>query len=440
MGPRGGSPGDHAHGRLIKMDDSERLAAHFFREHAGRMVASFARVYGMHHLDDILDAVQDAFETALVHWRYHGTPDNPPAWLSRVARNKLVNTLKRASRHISASGTEILLQNEAIAGAEPLPDEEETDIDSQIQLLIACCDTALRERDRILVTLHILCGFGVPELANALRMNAEAVKKALQRTKAVLRQRTIRLDDKAMVQAVRQSTTVCTILYLMFNEGHKATRDTKGIDIDLCYEAIRLAKLLCPKAPPEAEVDALLALMFFGVARFPTRLGPYGEWIPLAEQDRKRWDHRLIAEGFHYLDRAKQHGYAGKYYLEALIASHHCAARHFEETNWNTIFHLYQLLAALEPASLPIRLNRLVAQSYATGPLSAIPELETIADDGTSGNAFLLAATKGYIHQRAGNIAQAQSAYREALPLAQNPLDVRLIEKRMKTLSGMRSR
>lgn len=415
------------------MDATGRLAAHFFREHSGRMVASLARVFGMEHLDNILDAVQDTFETALSHWRYHGVPADPPAWLSRVARNKLINTLKRSSRHAPFEELHTAMVPPDDADPYAAIDDQAT-ADSQVQLLVACCHPTLSERDRILLTLHVLCGFGVPELANALRMHREAVKKALQRSKVVLRSKPIRLDPQAAFHAAGQSATVCTILYLMFNEGYKATRDAKGIDTDLCYEAMRLAKLLHPLAPPSAEVDALLALMFFSVARFPARRMVQGDWIPLEEQDRTLWNQRLLAEGFHYLNQAKRSGHAGSYYLEALIASLHCSARRFEETDWMTILSLYRLLEDLEPASPLIRLNRLVAESYAVGPFAAIAELEAIRHDGDSGLAFLLEAVKAHVYQRAGSIERARKAYSAALSWAQNPLDARFIQQRIDTL------
>ncbi|MFB2120856.1 RNA polymerase sigma factor [Parapedobacter sp. 2B3] len=414
------------------MDTSGQLAAYFFREHSGRMVASLARVYGMAHLDTILDAVQDTFETALTHWRYHGPPDHPRAWLSQVARNKLINALKHHARYSHATEAEAPLPALSTTDPDPvLADEASTD--GQIQLLVACCHPALRERDRILITLHILCGFGIPELANALQMNREAVKKALQRSKAILRQKSLKLGQHAIAALAPQLPTVCTILYLLFNEGYKATRNSKGIDFDLCYEALRLTKLLRPVATPEAEVDALLALLFFGVARFPARLAAYGDWIPLEEQDRSLWNTPLITEGFHYLDQAKRSGYAGRYYLEALIASHHCAAPHFAATDWKTIHDLYQLLENLAPNSTLIRLNKLIAKSYAVGPLPVAIELENFTVDGSPGTAFLLAAMKGHVYQRAGCAAQACAAYEEALSLAQNPLDSQLIRKRMET-------
>src|SRR5690606_25593040 len=179
------------------MDTSGQLAAHFFREHSGRMVASLARVYGMVHLETILDAVQDTFETALTHWRYHGPPDHPRAWLSQVARNKLVNALKHQARHGHATEAEARLHALSTTDPDPvLADEAPTD--GQIQLLVACCHPALSERDRILITLHILSGFGVPELANALQLTREAVKKALQRSKALLRQKSPKLGQHSL--------------------------------------------------------------------------------------------------------------------------------------------------------------------------------------------------------------------------------------------------
>ncbi|SKB57920.1 RNA polymerase sigma-70 factor, ECF subfamily [Parapedobacter luteus] len=414
------------------MDATGQLVAHFFRQHSGKMVASLARVFGMAQLDNILDAVQDTFETAMSHWRYNGMPADPPAWLSRVARNKLINIINRAARQTTIEAMEASIV--AAQGETPPVVEDEEAADSQVQLLVACCHPALGERDRILTTLHVLCGFGVPELANALRLNREVVKKALQRSKSTLRRVNIQLDPRAAKHAAENSATVCTILYLMFNEGYKATRDAKGINMDLCYEAMRLAKLLRPIAPPAAEVDALLALMFFHSARFPARIMAYGEWVPLAEQDRRLWDRRLIAEGFHYLECAKRSGCAGKYYLESLIASLHCAARHFAETDWKAILGLYRLLEGLEPSSVLIRLNRLVAESYAAGPLAVITELEAIPYDADSGTVFLLQAVKAHVYQRAGSTAQAHIAYRAALSLAQNPLDAQYIQKQLNTL------
>ncbi|SEK71846.1 RNA polymerase sigma factor [Parapedobacter koreensis] len=414
------------------MEDTGQLLAHFFREHSGRMIASLARVFGIAQLDNILDAVQDTFETAVSHWRYHGMPADPPAWLLRVARNKLVNTIKRSARQVPLK--DVHMAQVSTADGDPFFSiGDGTATDSQVQLLVACCHPALGERDRILITLHILCGFGVPELANALRMNNEAVKKALQRSKAALLRRNIQLDPQAAKRATRQSATVCTILYLMFNEGYKATRDEKGINTDLCYEAMRLAKLLCPIAPPSAEVNALLALMFFNAARFPARLMVYGDWIPLAEQDRTLWDRQLLAEGFHYLECAKQSDFAGKYYLEALIASLHCTAKYFEETDWGIILSLYRLLEDLEPSTL-IQLNRLVAESYACGPFAVIAELEAITPDERPGTAFLLQMVKAHVYERIGSSEQANNAYSAALPLAQNPLDIKFIRKRMRAL------
>lgn len=392
------------------------MAAHHFREHSGMMIAALTRVYGLSKLDSVMDAVQDTFETAISKWPFSGIPDNPSAWLMKVARNKLINNLKRASK-IQYTDPLITSFDSLDSGYEsvlPLTDEEISD--SQLHLLLACCHPSLSQRNQIMLTLHVLCGFGLPEIANALLMSPEAVKKALSRSKAVLRNAGTGYDGQSKKQLHTQIKMVRSILYLMFNEGYKATRGTTGINKDLCYEAIRLAKIILQGSPADQETNALLALMFFHVSRFPARLSGTQEWLTLEEQDRSLWDRTFIAEGICYLNKAAGITRPTWFYLEALIASLHCLSTDFKKTDWKKISSLYRYLEVLKPDSYLLSLNRIIADSYLTDDIaSLISEAEDMELMMAGKHRFTLLTTKAYLYEKAKNTEIAIKIYQEAL-------------------------
>jgi RNA polymerase sigma factor (sigma-70 family) len=240
------------------------MTAHLFRENAGKMLAVLSRIFGLNNIDSVMDVVQDTFESALTKWKFSGIPENPAAWLMQVAKNKAINNFKRESKSITLSDSvsaenadySLEMQIEHLL----MPNEVE---DSQLRLLLACCHPDISEKNQVIITLHILCGFGVTEIANALLMNDEAVKKALTRTKASLKQLGNILQTPLLPKYEKRIGIVQTILYLMFNEGYKTTRAKEIINNDLCYEAIRLTKLLAKNGVALAnESNALLALIF----------------------------------------------------------------------------------------------------------------------------------------------------------------------------------
>ncbi|MGE0567017.1 MAG: RNA polymerase sigma factor, partial [Bacteroidia bacterium] len=275
-----------------------------------------------------------------------------------------------------------------------------------------------------IITLNILCGFGVPEISNALLMNDEAVKKALTRSKASLRKLDNILQTHIITQSIERIETVQTILYLMFNEGYKTTRGKEAINNDLCFEAIRLAKLLGgDNKALNNETSALLALMFFNLSRFPARLNSEGEWLTLEEQDRDQWNKVFIEEGYHYLKEATQTNTLTRFHLEAIIASLHCSASTFEETNWTKISWLYAQLEKIEPSSPLIKLNRIIAESYISNSTNFIHAIDEISTSEILKNSFLVPATKGDIYKRRGEIIEAKKAYEKAFELAVSPND-----------------
>lgn len=407
------------------------MAAHHFREHSGMMVAALTRVYGLHRLDSVMDGVQDTFETAISKWPISGIPDNPSAWLMKVARNKLVNILKRESK-VQYNDPTLISFETSDTEYEPVISLNDKEIsDSQLHLLLACCHPALSQRNQIILTLHILCGFGVPEIANALLMSHEAVKKALTRSKAVLRNAGVLFGMQVKEQLHTQIKIVHSILYLMFNEGYKVTRGTTGINKDLCYEAIRLAKIILSGSPAHVETNALLALMFFHVSRFPARLSGTEEWLTLEEQNRSLWDRAFITEGIYYLNRAAGIDKPCKFYLEALIASVHGLSTDFHKTNWKTISCLYRHLEVLEPDSPLVRLNRIIADSYLLEPATLIQELEVMETIMADKHTFAFLTTKGYLYEKAKNTEEAIKVYQKALTHAEAKPDEAFIRRKL---------
>ncbi|MEX0966213.1 MAG: sigma-70 family RNA polymerase sigma factor [Bacteroidia bacterium] len=416
---------------MNNQDNIDQLTAHLFRENSGKMVAVLSRMFGLGQIDIATDVVQDTFETALSKWRFSGIPDNPSGWLMQVAKNKALNTFKRENKtqafppsvYLNRFDKSIENQFDILLSPKEIKD-------SQLRLLFTCCHPSFSTKNQIIITLNILCGFGIPEIANALLMNEEAVKKALTRGKASLRKLDNILQTNIIAQADERIKTVRTILYLMFNEGYKTTRSKEAINNDLCYEAIRLAKLLeNDGCAVNSETNALIALMFFNVSRFPARLGTSDEWLTLEEQNRSLWNSIFIEEGCHYLNKATQSETLTRFHIEAIIASIHCTATTFKETNWQKIAYLYHQLEQLEPSPV-VTLNRIIAESYlsCSDSIRALDELEIKADLKKN---FLVSATKGDIYKRKGEFKNAQIYYAQALSLSASPADREFLRKKI---------
>ena len=412
--------------------DINTMTAHLFRENSGKMVAVLTRIFGLNQVDSIMDVVQDTFESALIKWKYKGIPDNPSGWLMQVAKNKAINTFQRESK------TSILSPNAFVKKFDTgfeikiehflMPDEID---DSQLRLLLACCHPDFSEKNQIMLTLNILCGFGITEIASALLMNEDAAKKALSRTKAELKQMGNILQTPLLLKYEKRIDIVQTILYLMFNEGYKTTRFKEIINNDLCYEAIRLTKLLLKQGVALTnESNALLALMFFNLSRFPSRLSSEGEIITLEEQDRNKWNKIFIEEGYYYLDKATKEKRLSRYHLEAIIASLHCAAPSFEKTDWKKIVYLYKQLENIVPSPM-ITLNKIVAESYLHNSSKSLEQIEELKNEPSIKKHYLLYAAEGDILKRTGKIQMAKAAFGKAYHLAISPLDKLFLQNKI---------
>lgn len=406
---------------MSKLENNEILknTAHLFREYSGKMVAILTKYYSIKQLENIMDAVQESFEAALKHWRYKGMPQQPEAWLLTTAKNKLLNAIKKES---TTANLHASLPNHL----ELLPSPAQM-MDSQLQLLLKICELKLPLKSQIIFTLYTSSGFGVPEIANALLMTNEAVKKHVFRTKQLLQNANLNFDELAEKHIAPNLNQLQLVLYLMFNEGYKTTRAREGLNIDLCYEAMRLAKLILQLQPNDSTTNALLALMFFNIARFPARISSQNFWIPLEQQDRSLWDPAFIREGMYYLHHSKNTQQLSKHHLEAIIASIHCCATDFKTTNWSKIIYLYEQMEVLEGPSTALALNKIIAMSYVAPSAELLAQLTGLAKELKPEHQLFFYLAKAHLNNLLHQHTSAENCYREALNHAQSEIDKQFI-------------
>lgn len=361
------------------MDNMKRLNSsldHLFRHEYSKLVALLAGKYAARNIDLIEDAVQDALLKAMQVWSYHHSiPDNPTAWLYRVANNRLIDLLRRQKFQVDVNH-EIFLN----AGADPaLPDFDQVLPDEMLTMIFACCHPSLAETEQIMLSLKLLGGLSVREIAASLFKKEAAVKKVIYRAKQKFKSKSIELQPPDNTDLAKRLQVVLKVLYLMFNEGYKATEGNQLIKKEICEEAIRLAYLLHQHRFQETpHLNALLALMCFNAARFDTRIDDKGNLLTLAHQQRKKWDQEYIRWGLHFQQLSARGREISEYHLEAGIASLYVTAPSFPETDWPAILLHYDALIQHNPSPV-IALNRAVVLGKVEGPekaLAAISELE----------------------------------------------------------------
>ena len=397
--------------------DVERV----FREEYGRAVAVLTRVFG--DIDTAEDAVQDAFAEAARRWPAAGLPPSPAGWIITTARNRAIDRLRREAARDAKQAQAALLH--ALAGGsggvvppgqyEERPAEEGPVRDDRLRLIFTCCHPALGPAARVALTLRLLGGLTTTEIARAFLVPEPTMAQRLVRAKAKIRDAGIPYRVPAEADLPARLSGVLAVVYLIFNEGYTASSGEALARADLCAEAIRLGRLLARLMPDEPEVLGLLALMLLTESRRPARTSPDGGLVLLAEQDRSRWDHALIAEGQALVRQCLRRGQPGPYQIQAAISAVHSDAPVAAATDWNQVLSLYDQLLTVAPSPV-VALNRAVAVAEVDGPSAAL----AIVDGLDLGRYYLFHAIRAELLRRLGRPVEADAAYEAAIARAGN--------------------
>lgn len=404
------------------------LVEHFFRHEYGRLVALLVSRVGLVHLEAVEDAVQSALLAAFETWTRTGEPDNPSAWLYRVAYNRVIGELRQQSRR-----QRILVQNaEPEVVEDDLDDLSTSDVgDDLLRMLFVCCDEAIPIESQLVLALKTLCGFDVREIGQRLFISEANVYKRFSRGRDRLRQHgewPLALDS---AQYARRLSSVLQVLYLLFTEGYLSAHQEQAIRRDLCDEALRLGTLLAEHPIGHTpETFALLALMHFHRARLSARQDASGGLLLLEEQDRSLWEADRIQIGLTWLARSAQGDHFSRYHAEAAIAAEHCLAPTYAETRWDRISESYALLEHVSPSALH-RLNRAVAVAEWRGPAAGLEVLEGFEPPAWLAGHYMWLAVLADLHRRTGDVATAQRFKEAALESAPTPAVHDLLWRRL---------
>jgi RNA polymerase sigma-70 factor (ECF subfamily) len=406
------------------IEGSTEIVDRLFRHESGRAVASLIRVLGDFDLAE--EAVQEAFAVALERWPSDGVPDNPGAWITRVARNKAIDRLRRERT--------LRVKKEVLEGLERLEPDAEVIVpvvgrralpDDRLRLIFTCCHPALAPEARVALTLKTLGGLTTAEIAAAFLTTESTMAQRLVRAKKKIRAADIPYEVPRPAQLPERLPAVLATLYLVFNEGYLSSASGSLVRVDLADEAIRLTRVLASILPDQPEARALLALMLLQHSRRDARVDEDGELVLLADQDRSLWDLEQAREGLELA--AGLEGPPGPYTIQAAIAAEHARAETADETDWSRITELYGRLRQVQPTPV-VELNRAVAVAMAEGPEAGLAIVEGI--EGLD-RYQPYHSTRGELLRRLERNDEAASSFRRALELTENPVQRAFLEGRL---------
>ncbi len=399
------------------------VVEHFFRHETGRLHGALTRLMGPGNLGLVEDVAQAALLKALRTWSIGGVPPNPSAWITQVAMNQARDTM-RHHRMRFAKEADVQTHTEQTRPASATGSATASAMDAQeiredaLRLMFVCCHPELAPDAQVVMALKVLCGFNTAEIVRAFLRSEAAIEKQLTRTKQRIRDLDMGFVLPEGEELAARIEGVLAALYLLFNEGHTASSGDRLLREELCVEAVRLTSILvqhpagnCPSA------HALLALMLFTAARFPTRLGNDGALLRLEDQDRSKWDRSLIERGLEHLVNAARGEQLSAYHLEAGIAACHCTAEDFVSTDWVRILRHYDELLRLKPTPI-VALNRAVAVANVEGPAAGLSAIAAIPGRERLEQHYLLHAVVGELAWRDGDHRAAAEHFRKALQLA----------------------
>ena len=390
------------------------LLEHLFRRQAGRMTAHLTRLLGPAHLDLAEETVQETMLRALETWPYHGVPENPAAWLFRVAHNAAIDAVRR--NQLIGQKTDAIVAElyRSVNTAPETPEFEEQLRDDELRMIFMCCHPEIPRDSSVALSLKTVGGFGVREIARAFLADDATIAQRLVRAKRQVRERGLSLELPQGPELRERLDAVLEVIYFMFNEGYAAHEGEDLIRQDLCMEALRLGRLLADSSLSAPRADALVALMALEAARLPARVDESGDLILLQDQNRSLWDQSLIGLGFHYFDRSIAGDSVSEYHAQAAIAAAHARAPDLQSTDWPMILSLYDDLLALT-ASPVVELNRAVALAKVRGPAEALAAIQALGSNSRLRDYYLLLAVRGHLLLELGRLAEAAASFRAAL-------------------------
>ncbi|MFF5226010.1 RNA polymerase sigma factor [Dactylosporangium sp. NPDC000521] len=408
------------------MSDVRAALTRAHQEEWAWVVANLTRRFG--DLDVAEEAAAEAFATAVERWPVDGVPPNPGAWLTTTANRKAIDRIRRESKRDDKQKEARMLQDDT--PAEPLGAID----DERLRLIFTCCHPALAMETRVALTLRMVGGLTVPEIARAFLVQEAAMGQRITRAKAKIKAARIPYRLPSADDLPARVAGVLAVLYLVFNEGYLATgADTDPVRPGLTAEAIRLTRLIRALLPGDGEAAGLLALMLLTEARRAARFSATGELVTLAEQDRGAWDPALIAEGHRLVRQRLATGEApGRYQILAAINAVHTSARDARDTDWSQVVALYDQLVRLDPSPV-VALNRAIAVAELDGPDVALAAVDRLADRLAGYHAFHV--TRADLLRRLGRGQQARVAYDRAIELAGNTAEIAYLTRRRDQLA-----
>lgn len=376
-------------------------------------------------LDLAEESAAEAFATAVEHWRAEGVPPNPGGWLTTTARRRALDRIRRA--RIQDEKYRILDASEAET-------VEEDDVsDERLRLLLICCHPTLPLEGRVALTLRMVGGLTVPEIARAFLVQETTMGQRISRAKARLRAAGLPFELPPSEELAHRVSGVLAVLYLVFNEGYLSSGEHDApVRHELVLEAIRLTRLLHALLPQDGEVTGLLALMLFAEARHAARVSPDGDLLTLDRQDRRVWDHAMIRHGLRLLrDAARLRPAMGRYRILAAISATHCSASTAEDTDWPGVVALYDALARIDPSPI-VLLNRAVAVAEVEGPSIALQLVDGLGDALAAYQPY--SAVRADLLRRLGRTEEAVLAYERAIALSANAAERALLTARLEVV------
>ena len=403
------------------------LIPHLFRTEYRKITSVLCRLFGIDHIEVAEDIASETFLSAMENWPYKGIPENPVAWLYSVAKNKARNHFNR--NHLFTNKIALQLKPSSVSEEIEIDLSEKNITDSQLQMLFALCHPSIPTEAQIGLSLRILCGFGIEEIANAFLTNKETINKRLFRAKEKLRTEKVPVEFPSETEIDNRLDIVLTTLYLLFNEGYYSESQDEIVREELCLEAMRLVHLLIENEHTnQPKVNALLALMCFHASRLEARKNHKGEIVLYEDQDEAKWNQELINKGLYFIHQASQGNQLSKYHLEASIAFWHTQKADTKE-KWESILQLYNLLLQMEYSPIAA-LNRTYALAKANGKEEAIIEAEKL---GLSNNHYYFTLL-GELYKDV-NPEKAIDCFKQALSWAKTKPDKQSIQSRLDKLN-----